>query len=624
MTKSHHKSGFGRTSALTLGAMGVVFGDIGTSPIYAFNEAVRAGGDTRDEILGVLSLVFWTLTLVVSIKYLLFVLNADNRGEGGTLALLSQLPNKIREGRKGLAGFTIFIFLLAAAFELSDGVLTPAISVLSAVEGIKTVNAELEFLVVPITVLILAVLFTFQFKGTHRIGALFGPVMVLWFLTLAFVGISQVSQNPESLVALNPMYAINFIGTHSWQTLFVMSSVILAVTGAEALFSDLGHFGRLPIRLGWFALAGLALPLNYFGQGALLLRDPSAAGNTFYGMVPAGLPALLLLGITTFATIIASQALITAVASLTSQAVQLGFLPRIRIKHTNNQERGQIYVPFVNTIVGIGAVAVVIIFGSSTALAGAYSFAIAGTMLVSTVGLLILAANKWKKYRWYLYPVFVLFLIMDLAFFISTSTKLITGAWVPLVAGFCVASMMWIWRKGRYELDKRLSETSMTWDQVTRLRSKKKVTLTDNVGIYPTSVFGIVPQALEQQISILGSMPREIFVVKVEALDVPLSHKPPVLTKVNEYLSTITVTTGFMEQRNVPRALRSKSITPHLEERDAIYFVTDRTLVPADKTGLNKAEELIFSTLHRNATTPAHYYHLPQRRVITFDISIEV
>lgn len=624
MTKSHHKSGFGRTSALTLGAMGVVFGDIGTSPIYAFNEAVRAGGDTREEILGVLSLVFWTLTLVVSIKYLLFVLNADNRGEGGTLALLSQLPNKIREGRKGLAGFTIFIFLLAAAFELSDGVLTPAISVLSAVEGIKTVNAELEFLVVPITVLILAVLFTFQFKGTHRIGALFGPVMVLWFLTLAFVGISQVSQNPESLVALNPMYAINFVGTHSWQTLFVMSSVILAVTGAEALFSDLGHFGRLPIRLGWFALAGLALPLNYFGQGALLLRDPSAAGNTFYGMVPAGLPALLLLGITTFATIIASQALITAVASLTSQAVQLGFLPRIRIKHTNNQERGQIYVPFVNTIVGIGAVAVVIIFGSSTALAGAYSFAIAGTMLVSTVGLLILAANKWKKYRWYLYPVFVLFLIMDLAFFISTSTKLITGAWVPLVAGFCVASMMWIWRKGRYELDKRLSETSMTWDQVTRLRSKKKVTLTDNVGIYPTSVFGIVPQALEQQISILGSMPREIFVVKVEALDVPLSHKPPVLTKVNEYLSTITVTTGFMEQRNVPRALRSKSITPHLEERDAIYFVTDRTLVPADKTGLNKAEELIFSTLHRNATTPAHYYHLPQRRVITFDISIEV
>lgn len=624
MKKSNQKAGIGRTSALTLGAMGVVFGDIGTSPIYAFNEAVRAGGDTRIEILGVLSLVFWTLTAVVSVKYLVFVLNADNKGEGGTLALLSQLPGKLRDGRKGIAGFTVFIFLLAAALELSDGVLTPAISVLSAVEGIKTVNADLEFLVVPLTVAILTLLFTFQFKGTHRIGALFGPVMVLWFLTLAVVGISQVAQNPESLVALNPMYAIDFVAAHSWQTLFVMSSVILAVTGAEALFSDLGHFGRLPIRIGWFALAGLALPLNYFGQGALLLRDPSAAGNTFYGMVPLGIPTLMLLGITTLATIIASQALITAVASLTSQAVQLGFLPRIRIKHTNNQERGQIYVPFVNIMVGIGAISVVIVFESSSALAGAYSFAIAGTMLVSTIGLLILAGSKWHSRRWLLWPVFGLFLVMDIAFFASTATKLFTGAWVPLLAGFCLASMMWIWRKGRHELDKRLSETSMSWAQVTRMRKNKKITLTDNVGIFPTSVFGIVPQALEQQIKILGSMPREIFVVKVDTLDVPLSHKPPALEKVNDYLSTVTVTTGFMEQRNVPRALRSKAVAPHLDERDAIYFVTDRTLVPADKTGLNKAEEVIFATLHRNATTPAHYYHLPQRRVITFDISIEV
>jgi KUP system potassium uptake protein len=624
MKKDPKKSGLTRTSALTLGAMGVVFGDIGTSPIYAFNEAVRAGGDTRTEILGVLSLVFWTLTAVVSVKYMIFVLNADNRGEGGTLALLSQIPQKLRDGRKGIAGFTVFIFLMAAALELSDGVLTPAISVLSAVEGIKTINADLEFLVVPLTVVILAVLFIFQFKGTHRIGATFGPVMVVWFLTLGFVGVTQIVQNPESLIALNPAYALGFIQGHGWQTLFVMSSVILAVTGAEALFSDLGHFGRLPIRLGWFALAGLALPLNYFGQGALLLRDPSVLGNSFFSMVPAGIPALLLLAITTLATIIASQALITAVASLTSQAVQLGFLPRIRIKHTNNQERGQIYVPFVNTLVGIGAITVVIIFETSSALAGAYSFAIAGTMLVSTIGLLILAVHKWRERMWFLLPIFTLFLVMDLAFFVSTATKLFTGAWVPLLAGFCIASMMWIWRKGRYELDKRLSDESISWDDVTRMRKSKKVSLTDNIGIYPTSVFGVVPQALEHQIKILGSMPKEIFVVKVDALDVPLSYKPPVIEKVIDYMSAITVTTGFMEQRNVPRALRSKSIVPHLDERDAIYFVTHRTLVPADKTGLNRAEEVIFSVLHRNATTPAHYYHLPERRVLTFDISIEV
>ena len=604
--------------------MGVVYGDIGTSPIYAFNEAVKAGGDSRNEILGVLSLVFWTLTAVVSVKYLIFVLRADNRGEGGTLAMLSQLPTKIREGKKGIFGFTVFIFLMAAAMEFSDGILTPAISVVSAVEGIKSVNPDLEFLVVPVTVIILAVLFTFQFKGTHRIGAVFGPVMIVWFLTIAFVGVSQVVQNPESLVALNPVYAFQFIGQHQWATLFVMSSVILAVTGAEALFSDLGHFGRTPIRIGWFGLAGLALPLNYFGQGALLLREPSAIGNSFFGMVPSGVPALLMLLITTFATIIASQALISAVASLTSQAVQLGFLPRVRIRHTNKKERGQIYVPFVNTVVGVGSIALVIIFESSTALAGAYSFAIAFTMLVSTIGLLILAFTQWSKYKFFLVPVFTIFLLMDLSLFAASSTKLVTGAWIPLIAGFCLGSMMWIWRKGRQQLDMRLNETSMTWDEVAKLRKKGKVALTDTLGIYPSAVIDIVPQALEQQIRVMGSMPKNVVVVKVTSVDMPYSHQAPEFSQINEFLSTVSISSGFMEQRNVPRALRSKTIAPHIDEREAIYFVTDRTLVPKHRTDLNPVEEVIFTTLHRNATAPAHFYHLPDRRVITFDVSIEV
>lgn len=624
MKKPTKKQKFARKSALTLAALGVVYGDIGTSPIYAFNEAVRAGGDTPAEILGVLSLVFWTLTAVVSIKYLVFVLRADNRGEGGTLAMFSQLSSKIRDGRKGILGFTVFIFLMAAAMEFSDGILTPAISVISAVEGIKTINPELEFLVVPITVVILAALFIFQFKGTHRLGKVFGPVMVVWFLTISVIGISQIAQNPASLVAINPMYAANFVIDHGFQTLFVMAAVILAVTGAEALFADLGHFGRGPIRIGWFGLAGIALPLSYFGQGALILRDPSAIGNSFFGMVPSGIPALLLLLITTLATIIASQALISAVASLASQASQLGLLPRLRIRHTNQDERGQIFVPFVNTIVGIGSIALVIIFKSSSALAGAYSFAIAFTMLVSTVGLIILALSKWKKLRWVLLPIFVVFLLMDLALFGASATKLITGAWLPLLAGFCLASMMWIWRKGRYELDKRLSETSMNWAQVTKMRKSGKVAMTDVVGIYPSAVPGIVPQSLEQQIRVLGSMPSRIVVVNVDAEEEPFTHKAPVYQKINDYCSSVTVPTGFMQQRNVPRALRSHSVMEHFDERKAIYFVTDRTLIPADRTGLNKAEEVIFTTLHRNATTPAHYYQLPERRVITFDISIEV
>ena len=624
MSSKSKTKGFKRTSALTLGAMGVVYGDIGTSPIYAFNEAVRAGGDTKAEILGVLSLVFWTLTIVVSIKYLIFVLQADNRGEGGTLAMFSQLSGKIRSGRKGILGFTVFLFLMAAAMEFSDGILTPAISVISAVEGIKTVNPELEYLVVPITVIILILLFAFQFKGSHRLGRVFGPVMVVWFLTLGAIGISQVVQNPESLVALNPMYAIDFIVGHGGQTLFVMASVILAVTGAEALFADLGHFGTRPIRIGWFGLAGLALPLSYFGQGALLLRDPSAIGNSFFGMIPSGLPAIGLLLLTTLATIIASQALISAVASLASQASQLGFLPRLRIRHTNHEERGQIFVPFVNTIVGLGSIVLVIVFKSSSALAGAYSFAIAFTMLISTVGLLLLAFSKWKAKRWIRLPIFLVFLLVDLSLFSASTTKLVTGAWLPLVVGFCVASMMWIWRKGRFELDKRLGETSMTWEKVTRLRKNGKVLVTDTVGIYPSAVLGVVPQALEQQIRVLGSMPKKVVVVNVESTDTPFCHKPPKYEKVNDFLATVSVPSGFMEQRNVPRALRSQAVSEHFDERDAIYFVTDRTLIPADKTGLNKAEELIFTTLHRNATTPAHYYHLPERRVITFDISIEV
>ena len=624
MNKAKKGNPLKRNAALTLGAMGVVYGDIGTSPIYAFNEAVHAGGDSRASILGVLSLVFWTLTIVVSIKYLIFVLNADNKGEGGTLAMFSQFSEKIRTGRKGLMGFTVFIFLMAAALEFADGILTPAISVTSAVEGVKTINPELEFLVVPLTVLILAVLFIFQFKGTHKIGTIFGPVMVLWFLVIGSMGVSQIIKNPESLVALNPMYALNFIQAHSFQTLFVMSSVILAVTGAEALYSDLGHFGKGPIRFGWFALAGLALPLNYFGQGALLLRDPSAHGNTFFGMAGPGLPALALLLVTTFATIIASQALISAVASLASQAVQLGFLPRIRIQHTNKQERGQIYVPFVNAAVGVGAIVLVIIFKSSSALAGAYSLSIAGTMLVSTVGLIILAVSKWKAQKFILLPIFSVFLILDLSLLIASSTKFVTGAWIPVLIGFCLASMMWIWRKGRLELNAQLNKDSMSWSKVEKLRKKNAIMIVDGVGIYPTAIPGVVPKALEEQIRVMGSMPKQIVVVNVLPEDVPYSHKPAIFEEVNDFASLVSLPCGFMEQRNIPRALRSKHLAEKFDEKHATYFVTDRTLTLADKTSLNRAEEVIFAALHRNATTPRYFYHLPERRVITFDISVQM
>jgi KUP system potassium uptake protein len=614
----------GKTAALTLGALGVVYGDIGTSPIYAFNESVHAGGHSETEILGVLSLVFWTLMAVVSIKYLTVVLRADNRGEGGILALFALMPNRIREARKGAYGFIVFLMLMAAAFIFADGLLTPAISVVSAVEGIKTVDPGLSFLIVPITVLILAVLFTFQFKGSQKLGALFGPVMVVWFLVIGLLGVAQISQNTESLVALNPMYAFNFIGSHGLHTLVVMSSVILAVTGAEALYADLGHFGKGPIRIGWFSLVGPALVLSYFGQGALVLRDPEMIGNSFYGMVPSGLPSILLLLMTTIATIIASQALISGVASIASQAIQLGLLPRLKVNHTNEEHRGQIYVPLVNALLAAGSIALVLIFESSAALAGAYTFAIAGTMLITTFAMYFVAKETWKISKWLSYPVLALFAVMDIAFLISTSTKVATGAWLPLLIGFCLGSMMWIWRKGRYELNNRLVETSMTWATIKRMRTQKKIALTENVGIYLSAVPDAVPQALEQQISVLGSMPKNIVVVTIESVDRPKSHATPEFTKLNDFVSTVRLESGFMEQRNIPRALRSKAVAEHFDERDAVYFVTDRTLLPNDKTGLNRLEEIIFATLHRNAADPAKYFNLPAHRVITFDVAVDI
>ena len=621
MPRSHKSP---KTLALVLGAAGIVYGDIGTSPIYAFNEAVHAGGSATQEILGVLSLLFWTLMAVVSVKYLVVVVNADNRGEGGILALFALMPEKIRNARKGAYGFIVFLLLIAAAFIFADGLLTPAISVVSAVEGLKTLNPGLDVIVVPATVLILAILFIFQFKGTHKIGAVFGPVMVLWFITIGGIGLIKIIDYPQVLAALNPANATAFIAGHGWHTLFVMASVILAVTGAEALYADLGHFGKRPIRIGWFGLAGIALSLNYFGQGALVLKQPALIGNSFFSLVPVGLPSVLLVILATLATIIASQALISGVASLSSQAIQLGLLPRIRVSHTNEEHRGQIYVPLVNALLASGSIALVLIFESSAALAGAYTFAIAGTMVITTLAMYIYASKTWKAPKPVIVLLFLVFGIMDLAFLASTSTKIISGAWLPLLIGFCVASMMWIWRKGRYELNRRLEETSFTWHQVEKLRRGKKVALTDNIGIYLSAIADGVPQALEQQIQVLGSMPKQIVVVTLDSVDRPFSHSAPEYQVLNDFVSLVRIETGFMEQRNIVRALKTKTIAEHFDEKDAIYFVTDRTLIPRDKTSLNRVEEIIFATLHRNATDPAKFFKLPPRRVITFDVSVEV
>jgi KUP system potassium uptake protein len=610
---------------LTFGALGVVYGDIGTSPIYALKESLSTAGYEVADVMGTVSLLFWSLMIVVTIKYLIFVLRADNSGEGGILALFSLLPESIRNPKNGPKVAVFVLMLLGTALLFGDGLITPAISVLSATEGLAAINPNLADLSVPLTVAILVVLFSVQYKGTAALGKVFGLVILIWFVTIGGLGINALTKQPQALQALSPVYAIEYIANHGIHTLVIMASVILAVTGAEALYADLGHFGKTPIRIGWFGLVGITLVLNYFGQGALILSDSTKIGNSFFGMVSGQLASILLFVITTAATIIASQALISGVASITSQAIQLGLLPRLKVNHTNEGHRGQIYVPLVNALMFAGSVSLVLIFETSNALAGAYTFAIAGTMLITTVAMFFVARERWKISKWVTIPIFAIFAVMDLAFVVSTSTKVVTGAWLPMLIGFCLGSMMWIWRKGRRVLNYRLLDEELTLAQIERMRLKKKnLAISKGTGIYLSAVPGAVPQALQQQIRVLRTMPEQVIVVSVETIDDPVSHEPPKYEQINEFMAKVTLEAGFMEARNLPRALKSKSVSDFFDEKEAIYYVAERTLVPTHKGELNRIEEMVFDTLHRNASTASRYYKLPAHRVITFNVAVEI
>jgi len=605
---------------LSLGALGVVFGDIGTSPIYAFNESVSAGGAGNANTLGVVSLIFWTLTVVVSVKYLMVVLRADNHGEGGVLALFALLPEKIRKARKGKYAVIVFMMLLAAAFLFADGLLTPAISVLSATEGLANINPALAGYAVPATVVILLVLFVFQYRGSGFFGGVFGPVMLVWFLLIGGLGLYQVILNPASVAGLNPIYAIEFIGSHGWSTLIVMSSVILSVTGAEALYADLGHFGKRPIRVSWFGVVAVSLVLSYLGQAALIMRKPELAGNAFFGQVEGQWPSIIFVLIATAATIIASQALITGVASIASQAIRLGLIARMKIVHTNEHHYGQTYVPFVNILLGVGSISLVIIFGSSTALAGAYAFAIAGTMLITTMALFWVAATRWQWKRYFMIPLLGLFLIFDITFVVATSTKLQDGAWLPLLIGFVVASIMWIWRKGRTILNDRLQRSATSWKRVDAARTSPAVAITPGTGIYLSAFWGIVPQSLEEQIRVLHSMPEKIVVVNLEILEKPHARQKPKFSNPSEYLTLVTIYVGFMDATNLPRSLRSKSLVGVVDEKDATYFVASRKFVKTPEASMNRFEHLIFDAMHRNSSLASDYFRLPGGRVITISV----
>ena len=620
MSRGEHQTSLG---VMTLGALGVVFGDIGTSPIYAFRQTLDTSGTTLYDIYGVISLIFWSLMLVVTFKYLSFVLRADNNGEGGILSLFALLPLKIKRATKGARYGFLLLILLGTALLFGDGILTPAISVLSATEGVGVISPNLAQYSMPITVVILVVLFAFQFKGSASIGKIFGPIILLWFVTIGYLGLVKVQEEPTVLKALSPFYAVEYIGHHGFHTFVILSSVILAITGAEALYADLGHFGKRPIRISWFLVVAPSLVLNYLGQAVLAIQNPSEEGSLFFGLAPSRGALIYLVVLATAATVIASQALITGVASLSRQAVKLGLFPRMKIVHTSENLEGQIYVPAINLFVGIGSIFLVLNFRTSAALANAYSFAISGTMVVTTLAFAIVAREKlkWKKSSlWSLIPIF---LIIDLAFFLATVTKLLKGAWVPLLMGLGLTYLMWAWRKGQGALEHALDRTNMEWVELDRFKDQNSISVLSGVGVYLSSNAQSVPQALVSQVKNLHSIPEKIVIVTVVTADIPVVKAAPTVREVHKGVTQAIIYVGFQQTVSIPKALMEHVITPQ-EENSATYYLTDRKFIESPKGELSGIVEKTFSFLHRNASTASNYFGLPENRVISIGTQMDL
>ena len=620
MSSSLKQSSLG---ALTLGALGVVFGDIGTSPIYALRESLNTAGTELYDIYGVVSLIFWSLMLVVTLKYLVFVLRADNNGEGGILSLFALLPGKVRNATGGTKYFFVIFLLLGTALLVADGMLTPAISVLSATEGLESLNPELASWTVPLTVIILFTLFAFQFKGSNSLGKIFGPIILIWFITLGFLGFLKVKEQPEVFEALLPTYAVDYVVHHGFHTFIILSSVILAVTGAEALYADLGHFGKRPIRIGWLVIVAPALVLNYLGQAVIAIQEPGVEQSLFFALAPNDASRVFLVVLATLATIIASQALITGVASLSRQAVRLGLLPRLKIVHTSNTVVGQIYVPAVNLIIGLGSIFLVVNFKTSSALANAYSFAISATMLMTTIAFGYVAAERFKWSKPALFIVIPILIMIDLSFFLATVTKIFKGAWVPLLIGIAIAYVMWVWRKGQAVLEDALRKQEMDWDEVEQIIKSGEVSIIPDTGIYLSATALKVPQALIAQIQNLHSCPKEILIVSVIQGEVPIVTAKPMLKEVNERVKQLYVWVGFKQDVNIQQSIIDHVMTT-AEEGECTYYLADRKFLDSSNGSLKGITDKVFGILHRNSATASSYFGLPENRVITLGTQMDL
>jgi KUP system potassium uptake protein len=614
-------------AALTLGAIGVVYGDIGTSVLYAVKEVFGSGHVpfTPDNVYGVLSIFFWTLTVIVSIKYVVLVLRADNNGEGGLIAMLALASQAVKdkpELRKWLLGIGIF----GTSLFYGDGVITPAISVLSAVEGLEVVSPTFKDWVIPLTLVILFCLFAVQKRGTAGIGRFFGPITLVWFMVIAMLGVSHIVHHPEILAALSPHHALRFMFANPGTTFIILGAVVLCVTGAEALYADLGHFGKKPIRLAWFTVVMPALTLNYFGQGALLLANPQAVKNPFYLMTPdwAQLPMVFL---ATAATVIASQALITGAFSVTKQVIQLGYLPRLNVQHTSVRDTGQIYMPAVNWGLFVAIVLAVVMFRSSSNLAAAYGIAVTLDMLITTILTFFVIRYGWK------YPLALCiaatgwFFIVDLAFFTSNMLKLFQGGWFPLLIGGCIFTLMMTWKRGRDLLSNKLKADSIDLRSFLEAVFVTPPTRVPGSAVFLTGEPGTVPNAMLHNLKHNKVLHEHNLFVTVRSHEVPWvgMDKRIEIESLGHDCWQVILHYGFKNDYDIPRALeRIRARGCELEPMTTSYFLSRDVVVPSIGGGMAPWREKLFAQMHHNASAAAEFLNLPSNSVVELGSKIEI
>ena len=613
---------------VALAALGVVYGDIGTSPLYALRECfhgLHGIEPNPTNIYGVLSLVFWALIIVVTFKYIVFILRADNRGEGGILALTA-LATPIRRLEASKRRWLVLLGVFGAALLYGDGVITPAISVLSAVEGLQVATPALDAYVLPIALAIIVGLFVIQQRGTEQIGRLFGPVMLLWFGVIALLGLINLTQNFAVLAAINPWYALHFFALDGWRGFLVLGSVFLAVTGGEALYADMGHFGRQPIRLAWFTLVLPALLLNYFGQGALLLRHPEAVTNSFFLLAPAWatLPLVIL---ATFATIIASQALISGAFSITMQAENLGFLPRLKIIHTSAESYGQIYIPFVNWLMMIACILVVLGFRTSSNLAAAYGIAVTSTMAITTLIFAVVARERWKWNPALVALIIGFFLIVDLAFLGANVIKIPQGGWFPLVVAILLFTLMTTWKRGNRLVFTREQDLEIRLDALLEQIITEPPQRAPGTAVFLSSDPQGAPAALLTNLKYNHVLHERVLLTSVKIEDVPrvANEKCATIEPLGQNIFRVTLRYGFMEEPNIPRALAQlPELDPPLDFEHVPYFVNRTRVIPTKLPGMALWRERLYTTMRQNSASAADFFGLPPMRVFEIGTSVEV